>query len=272
MYRKFWFIGVWTIAAWTAYMPAAVAQHSHAHPVTDSQLIEAPFQAKMSVPDGITPGRSFRATISIRDDKGNPVRDFDTFQEKLMHLILVRDDLEFFSHLHPEYDGKGNFQIETSVPSPGNYTFFCDYQPAGAKERISVLKLGVMGKVPSSARPNVGVTRKTIGGTKIEMSSSPNIAKANEDIAIAFDLKQTANDLPVQGLRLYLGEKGHLVIIKSSTSLEAGNYIHAHATREDGTSQIRFMTRFPETGLYKLWCQFDLNGNIHTADFWINVE
>ena len=113
---------------------------------------------------------------------------------------------------------------------------------------------------------------RTIGGTKIEMSSAPNIAKANEDIAIAFDLKQTANDLPVQGLRLYLGEKGHLVIIKSSASLEAGNYIHAHATRDDGTSRIRFMTRFPETGLYKLWCQLDLNGNIHPADFWINVE
>lgn len=272
MNRKYWIIGVWAIALWIACKPAAIAQHSHTHPGTDSPTMERSFQAKLSVPDEIAPGSNFKATIHIQDDKGQWISDFDIFQEKLMHLILVRDDLEFFSHLHPEYNGKGDFQIETSVPSPGSYTFFCDYQPAGAKEQISVLKLVVKGTLPSVDRPNVGATMKIIADTKVEISFSPKIAKANQNIVIAFDLKQTANDLPVQGLRLYLGEKGHLVIIKNTATLDAGNYIHAHATKEGGTSQIRFMTRFPEAGLYKLWCQFDLNGNIRTADFWVNVE
>jgi hypothetical protein len=61
-------------------------------------------------------------------------------------------------------------------------------------------------------------------------------------------------------------------VIKNTTTLDVGNYFHAHATKESGTSQIRFMTRFPEKALYKLWCQFDLNGNIRIADSWDNVE
>jgi hypothetical protein len=162
--------------------------------------------------------------------------------------------------------------METALPSPGNYTLFCDYLPTGATEQISVLKLRVEGPLPSANEPNVGVTEKVTGDTKVEISFSPETVNANRETVVTFDLKQAANDHPVQGLRPYLGERGHLFILRRSSALAAGDYIHAHATKESGESQIRFMTRFPESGLYKLWCQYDLGGNVNTADFWIRVE
>jgi len=272
MNGKHWIIGIWAMVTWMAFTPASVGQDSHKHHGTAPAAAERNFQAKISAPVEISPGQSFSAIISIQDDKGQAVTDFDIFQEKRMHLILVRDDLAFFSHLHPEYQGKGKFRMETSLPSPGNYTLFCDYLPAGAKEQISVLKLRVKGPLPSADGPNVGVTKKIIEDTKVEISFSPKTVKANRETVVTFDLKRAANDHPVQGLRPYLGEKGHLVILRRSGVLTAGDYIHAHATKEGGASQIRFMTRFPEAGLYKLWCQYDLGGNVHTADFWIRVE
>jgi hypothetical protein len=252
--------------------PPATTQDSHAHHGTASAAAERGFQAKISAPVEISPGQSFSAIISIQDDKGQAVNDFDIFQEKRMHLILVRDDLAFFSHLHPEYQGKGKFRMETSLPSPGNYTLFCDYLPTGAREQISVLKLRVKGPPPSAEEPNVRITTKRIGDTKVEVSFSPKTVNANRETIVNFDLKQAENDLPVRGLRPYLGEKGHLVILRRSGVLAAGDYIHAHATKEGGALQIRFMTRFPEAGYYKLWCQYDLEGNVRTADFWIRVE
>jgi hypothetical protein len=254
------------------FTAAATGQDSHSHHGTAVVGAERNFQAKISAPAEIAPGQSFKSIIHIQDGRGEAVTDFDIFQEKRMHLILVRDDLAFFNHLHPEYVGKGNFLMETALPSPGNYTLFCDYLPAGAKEQISVLKLRVKGPVSSADGPNVGVTKKIIVDTKVEISFSPKTVKANRETVVTFDLKRAANDHPVQGLRPYLGEKGHLVILRRSSALAAGDYIHAHAAKESGESQIRFMTRFPESGLYKLWCQYDLGGNVNTADFWIRVE
>jgi len=272
MKAKYGLGGVLAIAVWMALASAAVGQQPHAHHGAAPTEAKGLFQAGLSAPDDIAPGRMFTATVHIRDDKGQAVTGFDIFQEKRMHLILVRDDLEFFSHLHPEYKGNGDFQVEASVPSPGGYTFFCDYMPTGAKEQISVLKLRIKGTPPSADRPNAEVTKKVIGDTKVGISLSPREARANRDTVVSFDLRQAANDRPVEGLRPYLGEKGHLVIIRNTAALAAGDYIHAHATQEGGASQIRFVTRFPEAGLYKLWCQFDVGGRIRTADFWIRVK
>ncbi|MFN7661908.1 MAG: hypothetical protein ACK5P3_27990, partial [Dolichospermum sp.] len=70
----------------------------------------------------------------------------------------------------------------------------------------------------------------------------------------------------------YLGEKGHLVIIKSSSPLTKSDYIHAHALKNSPDGKIEFETKFPKSGTYKMWLQFNRNGNIKTADFWVKVE
>lgn len=265
-------ICVGAMVAWIACVPVAMGQHAHTRHGAEPSVKERQFQAGISAPDDIAPGRRFAATIHIQDDEGKAVADFDIFQEKLMHLILVRDDLSFFSHLHPTYQGNGRFLMEAILPLPGAYTLFCDYQPAGAKEQISVLNLRVKGMLPSAVRPDAGVTRKVIGDVQVGIAFSPETVKANRDTVVVFDLKRAVNGRPVEGLRPYLGEKGHLVIIRESMPLSARDYIHAHATKEGGGSQIRFVTRFPDAGLYTLWCQFDMGGHVHTADFRVRVE
>ncbi len=75
----------------------------------------------------------------------------------------------------------------------------------------------------------------------------------------------------IKDLQPYLGEKGHLVIIKNSQKLTKSDYIHAHALKNSPTGEIDFATSFPQPGKYKLWLQFNRNGKINTADFWVNV-
>jgi hypothetical protein len=36
-------------------------------------------------------------------------------------------------------------------------------------------------------------------------------------------------------------------------------------------NKVSFMTSFPQPGKYKLWGQFNRNGKIVVADFWIYV-
>lgn len=218
----------------------AVSEHE-AH---SDEVAEKSFKAEMSVPDGIKQEEPFKIRIFIKDDKGKTVPDFDMFQEKLMHLVLVSNDLGFFSHLHPEHQGNGCFLTDATLPSAGNYTLFSDYRPAGKKEQLSVLKLDIKGNGKPSDVMDTGETEKILDNMKVSVNFLPETVKANEDATITFYLKQVMDNSPVKGLQPYLGEKRHLVIIKKSPVLTSKDYIHAHAMKGGAESKIEFMTGF----------------------------
>ncbi|GBE93830.1 hypothetical protein [Nostoc cycadae] len=227
-------------------------------------------QAKLKVPNIITPNKNIPIVIGVQDSDGKAIANFDTFQEKLMHLILVSDDLQFFSHLHPTYKENGQFEVAARFPQAGNYTFFSDYKPAGQTEQISVLKTQVPGN--SIAAPEINLNRsKTFNDIKVNLAVSQPTMKAGKEVSLMFKLQDASNNQPLTDLQPYLGEKGHLVILRQSTSLKAEDYIHAHALKDAPAGQVHFMTSFPQPGKYKLWGQFNRNGKIITADFWIDA-
>ncbi len=68
-------------------------------------------------------------------------------------------------------------------------------------------------------------------------------------------------------LRMYLTD------LKTAIEpLAAKDYIHAHAVKDSPDGQIEFMTKFPKPGKDKLWGQFNRNGKIIVADFWVDVQ
>jgi hypothetical protein len=227
-------------------------------------------QAKFSSRPQITSNKPVQLAIEISDSAGNPIANFETFHEKLMHLIVVSDNLQTFDHIHPEYKGNGKFEVMATFPKPGNYTLFLDYKPAGATQRVSILKESVPG-TEAKTSPAVFAKEKTIGNTQVQLTLPSSALKAGQDIMLQFELKDTASKAPVT-LQPYLGELGHLVIIQSVQNLTGDRYIHTHAMPNTPTGTVAFHTHFPEPGLYKLWGQFDRDGKIITADFWVNVE
>jgi hypothetical protein len=87
-----------------------------------------------------------------------------------------------------------------------------------------------------------------------------------------FNLRQAANNRPIEDLQPYLGQRGHLVILRQINPLAAEDYIHAHAVKNSPDGQVEFMTKFPQSGRYKLWGQFNRNGKIIVTDFWVDVQ
>lgn len=228
-------------------------------------------QATLNAPKTLTPNQSVNLVIDIQDATGKPVNKFDIFQEKIMHLIVVKDDLKSFAHLHPEYKENGRFQVTANFPESGNYTLFSDYKPAGKKENVSLMNMTIPGSVSSPRDLEKFTKTKTLTDTKVNLNISEKNLQAGKEISLNFDLKDNKNQ-PIQDLQPYLGEKGHLVIIKSSSPLTKSDYIHAHALKNTPDGKIEFQTKFPQSGTYKMWLQFNRNGNIKTADFWVKVE
>ncbi|APB34386.1 hypothetical protein GlitD10_2060 [Gloeomargarita lithophora Alchichica-D10] len=227
-------------------------------------------QAKLAVAGVVVPSKPITFTIDVQDSKGKAITQFDVFQEKLMHLIVVSNDFQVFQHLHPTHKGNGRFEVETTLPQAGNYTLVSDYKPAGQNETVSVLQVPVPGTPASS--PTVDLKReKSVETTNVVLSFSEPTVKVGQEVVLTFALHEVATHQPVTDLKPYLGEAGHLVVLKQSTPLTREDYIHAHAIKGIDEGKVKFMTTFPEPGKYKLWGQFNRNGQIVVADFWIDV-
>ncbi|MER3492212.1 MAG: hypothetical protein C4323_07670 [Mastigocladus sp. ERB_26_2] len=243
-------------------------QHSNNHNSSNHVSI----QAKLTAPKNIIPNQPIPLVINIQDFQGKSISKFDKFQEQLMHLIIVSDDLKIFQHLHPNYKDNGRFEINNNFPEPNNYTIFSDYKPSGEQEQVTVMKITVPGSTPVPQELAKYSNTKILPDTKVNLNFSQPTLKAGEEVNLKFSLKDSGNNQAIKDLQPYLGEKGHLVIIKSSSPLTVSDYIHAHARKDSPDGQVDFLTSFPQAGTYKLWMQFNRNGKVNIADFWVNVQ
>lgn len=239
----------------------ATQHHSGGAPTTHAELVNAPTPP---------PQQATTFTLAIRSHSGEAVTQFERFQEELMHLIIVSDDFQVFQHLHPRYLGDGQFQVTTTLPQGGGYTLIADYKPTGANETVAMIPIAAQGAAPSPPAPTAQTTQ-VIGTTTVELKL-PQPLKAGSAVEVAFRLRDAATQQAVTDLRPYLGEAGHLVILRETTPLKPVDYLHAHAVDRQPKETVRFMTQFPTPGRYKLWAQFQRGEQIVTAPFWVTVN
>jgi hypothetical protein len=215
-------------------------------------------------------------SLSIIDDQGNVLKDLQTEHEKLLHLIVVRKDLNQFQHLHPDFNqATGQFTLSNlTFPTAGDYRIFADYTPIGAQIGSDGMPLNVVSHedvtVAGSYTPQpLGSTNTTqnIDGYVVTLTSTPKTIVSGTDV-LAFAI--TKNGKPVTDLQDYLGALGHGVILKDGTL----DYIHTHALETSTATQngtITFHVEFPSAGNYKAFVQFQDQGKVTTADFVILV-
>jgi plastocyanin len=234
-------------------------------------IATAKLSTATAIAGNLLPKAPVTMTIDIKDLKGTSIAKFDTFQEKLMHLIIVSDDLSHFDHIHPTYQGNGRFVVQANFPKPGKYSLFSDYKPAGKAEQVSVLSTQISGKTTPPPAPSARLS-KIIGNTQATLKIEPQTVTAGQMVNLNFNLVDTGTKQPISDLQPYLGERGHMVIVRQANTITRANYIHAHAMPDTGDGKIQFMTSFPQPGKYKLWGQFSRGGKIVVADFWVSVK
>src|SRR3989344_6197091 len=91
------------------------------------------------------PNTPVTLSFSIVDDEGNTLKDFEIMHDTLLHLIVVRTDLNSFQHLHPELNtATGQFSLSNlTFPSSGPYRVFADFTPLNSQIRAGGIPLGI---------------------------------------------------------------------------------------------------------------------------------
>lgn len=207
-------------------------------------------------------GSTTNFVLQIQDDDGTPVKKFDLLHEKLVHLIVVREGLDEFAHLHPKVDAMGLITIDFVFPKSGKYRLYADHQPKGASPGLATGEVVVDGddKPAAALEPNSS-NEVTVG----ELTARVSIKPGDEETAVRFQLVD-ATGQPIGDLQPYLGAMGHLVII----SADGQEYVHAHPVSEAKTAPdgvVEFAAHFPTSGIYKAWGQFQRDGSVFTVPF-----
>lgn len=219
-------------------------------------------------PESPKPGEETTIELSLYDAAGKPIEKYDVNHEKLLHLIVVSGDMKEFMHLHPEYVGKGKFEVAASFVKSGAYKLFADFIPAGSRQMTVTSSLTVSGQA-QAAEPleKDDALMKVVDGVAATLEVSS--LKAGQESDLTFTLSDDKTKKPINDLQLYLGAIGHVVIL----SEDMGRYLHVHP--KDGNESgptAEFATSFPEPGLYKIWGQFQRGEKTFIVPFTVEVE
>jgi len=248
---------------------ASKADHGSHGGHEDMPMKMAPPRALVVMTDPSQPAAAAttKLIMKIQEADGTPIKTFDILHEKLVHLIVVRDGLDEFAHLHPDVDSSGMITTQFRFPKSGKYRLFADHQPQGKPAGLATGEVNVSGSDDQAAAPvPTALPEVTIGEIKAHVA----IHQSDQETTVQFRFVD-GDGKPVSNLQPYLGAMGHLVII----SADGSEYVHAHPVSEAKTAlngTVEFAAHFSKPGIYKAWGQFQRGGTVFTVPYVLKHE
>jgi|GEM_PF-48199 len=74
-------------------------------------------------------GQTSELHLTLKDSEGNVIKDFETIHDEQVHLVIVRNALDTFAHLHPQIRPDGKLTFQYTFPFGGTYRRYADFQP-----------------------------------------------------------------------------------------------------------------------------------------------
>ncbi|MFI7110157.1 hypothetical protein ACIBK9_27870 [Nonomuraea sp. NPDC050227] len=211
----------------------------------------------------LKPGEPADFRFSVTGPDGRPVTDYQVQHDKKLHFIVVSRDLGSFQHVHPEMSADGIWSVKVTFPEAGGYRAFADFAPTGGAALTLGADLAVAGDYQPKPLPETGRTSK-VDGYEVTLDGDLTPGQASK-----LTLKVSKDGKPVTDLQPYLGAFGHLVALRGRDLA----YLHVHPDGEpgDGRTQpgpeIVFYAEVPSGGDYRLFLDFQHEGEVRTADF-----
>lgn len=213
------------------------------------------------------PGRvEFRFKLYGLDGHDFGPNDLKVIHEKKMHLLMVRDDMTGYQHLHPER-ADGKWVVTADVAEAGDYQLYVDIEPVEEKPVVLRVPVSIGGKssVKAFPVPNDDLSAEA-EGYRVTLAADDLRTQATVPLAFAI----TKSGRPVSDIDKYLGAYGHVVSLRHD---DFDDFYHVHplddARPVDGT--VRFETTFPVRGRYTLYAQFNVGGAVRTFPITVDV-
>lgn len=273
-------------------------------PVSESknETKSAKFKAEFKTnPTEVKAGEKTELSFTVKNEKGEIVKDLPIVHEKPMHLLIVSEDLAEYYHEHPEPQADGSYKVPFTFTNGGNFKLYADFTPKDSPQVVENFKVKVSGneraKVELKADEKL---EKTVEGLKFVMKPDADLV-AGKELMLNFSVSDAQTNKPVTDLEKYLGEYAHFVIISqdlqkfvhahpmskeehsdgkhdmskmNEKSSDGHNHTHGDKTDTKGASpsEVSAHTSFPQAGLFKVFAQFQRGGKVITVPFVVNIK
>lgn len=204
----------------------------------------------------VEPGAPQSFTFRVLDSTGATVTEFEELHERLMHLIVISNDLTDYAHLHPQLGDDGTWAVALPALVPGGYRVIADTVPVAGPDLALTVDLIVPGTATGRLLPEPSGSATVDGlDVSLDLVTSPHGPTA--EITVRRDGTVVEPDP-------YLGARGHLVAIDADDLA----YLHVHPA--DGDGPVSFGIAEPTPGRYRLFFDFSIEGQVHTAAFTVD--
>jgi cytochrome oxidase Cu insertion factor (SCO1/SenC/PrrC family) len=266
--------------AWAAALERGESETSATFSGQSAAAGENPVQARLT----LTGSGLQRRLDLVEFDRSasDPFRSYVSDMTKLVHLVVVSDDLLDFQHVHPVLGADGHFRMTLAFPHPTLYHLYADARPAGHENGVVRFDVPIGSDAPGS-RPSKVSSDEAHAGPYTVRVSALHVA-ARQDVPLLFAIQR--NGLPATDLHPYLGAYAHVIAVGVSDL----SYVHAHPMTPGmmgagtmgmgGSSQpvplaenatvpatMTVHVRLRAPGLYKVWIQFRGGAALFAAPF-----
>jgi hypothetical protein len=200
-----------------------------------------------------------------------------------VHLIIVRSDLGAIIHQHPKPAANGEFNTGLTFPTPGRYRVVVDAYPADQTQRNFQLFKWVV--VPGAAKNQPLQFHSTVAvdGYRFTLRAPPELHSVQANF---LTVQVTRPDGSPATFTPWFGALAHAIFFRSGTL----DYFHTHvcspgmsgcasvlgASRITGSQtkpgQLRVGVQLPIGGIWRMFIQCKVDGEILTAPFTLRVK
>ena len=178
----------------------------------------------------ISVGTPVKMTVHIEDRNGKPAEGLTVHHERILHAIIIGQDLNVFAHIHPDDIGpvtdemlrRATFPLRFTFPKAGEYLVGLDFAYGRrALQQNRRLSKSLVSRVMGEPKIDFS-TEKDFGEYHVTLKTSPEIIKAGKETMLRYLIKK--NVKPVTDLEPYLGAPMHLAVVLTDLT----QFIHAH--------------------------------------------
>lgn len=212
-------------------------------------------------------GKAEPLAFQVLDRSGKPLTEYRVNQTKLLHLIVVRDDMNAFQHIHPRLDGD-TWRAKVDVPDGGQYRMFAEFVPKTGLRKPHPVLLGAPFVIPGDTTfvplPEPTDRVKT-GGLVVTRPDGPAQPLVDKRQTLRF--KVTDADGKPARLEPYLDSYAHVTALNAMTLAAA----HLHPMQRPGEplpdGELTVHATFQQRGEHRVFLEFQVDGKVHTAAF-----
>ena len=291
-------LGVGVAALWFAQSPMGSAQATNgmAMPASAISAEAAGVRADLALSAAAVAGQPVRLTYRLANGAtGAPITDVVISHEQPMHLIVVRDDLAGFQHVHPQPTGNpGELAYDLTLPAAGRYYLAAEFTRANGQDIVKRDEIVATGATSAAATIAENRSPKTSGGVRVAFGGATTLT-AGRETRLTFRAEDPATGAPLRNLQPYLGAPAHVVVLSAdgqrfahvhgeavgaaATAVPAGGKAddgHGHSDVAGSAGlgpEFAATYTFATPGLYKIWGQFQSHdGKVITADYVVRVQ